>query len=67
VPQNQDGEVVDFRLMPVGHVIERIRATDDFKFDVNLVFLDFALRHGLIGIDDPEYLDVASGLHRPFD
>ncbi|MGC2411123.1 MAG: DUF4743 domain-containing protein [Stellaceae bacterium] len=66
VPQNRDGEVVDFELMPAARVIERIRATNDFKFDVNLVFLDFALRHGLISIDDPEFLDVASGLHRPF-
>jgi len=67
MPQNRDGEVVDFELMPAESVIERIRATDDFKFDVNLVFLDFAMRHGLIPIDDPEYLTVASGLHRPFD
>src|SRR5439155_3210179 len=67
VPRNRDGEVVDFRLMPAESVIERIRATDDFKFDVNLVFLDFALRHGLVPVDDPEYLAVASGLHRPFD
>jgi 8-oxo-dGTP pyrophosphatase MutT (NUDIX family) len=67
MPQNRDGEVVDFQLVPAQHVIGRIRTTDDFKFDVNLVFLDFALRHGLIPIDDPEYLDIASGLHRPFD
>ncbi len=67
VPQNRDGEVVHFELMPAQSVIERIRATDDFKFDVNLVFLHFALRHGLLRIDDPEYLDVASGLHRPLD
>jgi 8-oxo-dGTP pyrophosphatase MutT (NUDIX family) len=67
VPQNRDGEVVDFALMPARDVIERIRKTDDFKFDVNLVVLDFALRHGLIDINDPEYLDVANGLHRPFD
>jgi len=67
VPQNRDGEVVDFQLMPAQSVVERIRATDDFKFDVNLVFLDFAMRHGLIPIDDPEYLTVASGLHRPLD
>jgi 8-oxo-dGTP pyrophosphatase MutT (NUDIX family) len=67
VPENRDGEVVHFELMPANSVIERIRATEDFKFDVNLVFLHFALRHGLIPIDDPEYLDVASGLHRPLD
>jgi 8-oxo-dGTP pyrophosphatase MutT (NUDIX family) len=67
VPQNRDGEVVQFQLMPAKHVIERIRMTDDFKFDVNLVMLDFALRHGLVPVDDPEYLAVASGLHRPLD
>lgn len=67
VPQNSDGEIVRFELMPAQSVVERVRATDDFKFNVNLVILDFALRHGLIGIDDPEYLDVASGLHRPLD
>jgi 8-oxo-dGTP pyrophosphatase MutT (NUDIX family) len=67
VPNNRDGEVVHFELMPARRVVDRIRATDDFKFDVNLVFLDFALRHGLVGVDDPEYLDAASGLHRPLD
>lgn len=67
VPKNSDGEIAHFDLMPADAVIERIRATDDFKFNVNLVVLDFAIRHGLIGPDDPEYLDVASGLHRPLD
>jgi len=67
VPQNGDGELVDFALLPVAAVLERVRTTDDFKFNVNLVILDFALRHGLIGVDDPEYLAVASGLHRPLD
>jgi len=66
-PRSNDGEVVEFKLMPVEQVIETIRSTDEFKFDVNLVMLDFALRHGLIPVDDPEYLDVASGLHRPFE
>jgi 8-oxo-dGTP pyrophosphatase MutT (NUDIX family) len=67
VPQNQDGEIVDFALMPASAVLDRIRTTADFKFNVNLVMLDFALRHGVLRPDDPEYLDVANGLHRPFD
>jgi 8-oxo-dGTP pyrophosphatase MutT (NUDIX family) len=67
VPRNGDGELVEFTLMPAESVLERIRNTDDFKFNVNLVILDFALRHGLIGVDDAEYLDVASGLHRSLD
>ncbi len=66
-PQNSDGEIAHFELMPAGKVIERVRATDDFKFNVNLVILDFAMRHGLLPVDDPEYLDVATGLHRPLD
>jgi 8-oxo-dGTP pyrophosphatase MutT (NUDIX family) len=66
-PKNSDGEIVQFELMPAEAVIERVRTTDDFKFNVNLVILDFALRQGLIPVDDPEYLDVASGLHRPLD
>src|SRR5438067_5905925 len=66
-PKNSDGEIVHFELMPAADVVERVRATDDFKFNVNLVILDFALRHGLIPVEYPEYLDIASGLHRPLD
>jgi Domain of unknown function (DUF4743) len=67
VPKNQDGEIVHFELMPAAAVLGRVRTSDDFKFNVNLVILDFALRHGLLRPDDPEYLDVATGLHRPLD
>jgi 8-oxo-dGTP pyrophosphatase MutT (NUDIX family) len=67
VPRNRDGEIVNFELTMASAVLDRIRATDDFKFNVNLVILDFALRHGLLRPDDPEYLDVATGLHRPLD
>jgi 8-oxo-dGTP pyrophosphatase MutT (NUDIX family) len=67
VPQNTDGELAGFALMPAADVLERVRTTNDFKFNVNLVILGFAVRHGLIAADDPEYLDVASGLHRPLD
>ncbi|MGE5271014.1 MAG: DUF4743 domain-containing protein [Thiohalocapsa sp.] len=66
-PKNSDGELVEFTLMPADEVLDRVRTTDDFKFNVNLVVLDFAVRHGLIALDDPEYLDVACGLHRPLD
>lgn len=67
VPRNRDGEFVDFSLMPAPEVIDRIRAGSDFKFNVNLVILDFAVRHGILCPTDPEYLGVASGLHRPLD
>jgi isopentenyldiphosphate isomerase len=64
-PKNNDGEIVHFALIPADAVVERVRATDDFKFNVNLIILDFAMRHGLIAVDDPEYLEIATGLHRP--
>jgi 8-oxo-dGTP pyrophosphatase MutT (NUDIX family) len=67
VPVNRDGEIIHFELMPASEILERVRATTDFKFNVNLVVLDFAVRHGLLRIDDPEYLEVATGLHRPLD
>ncbi|HJU18619.1 MAG TPA: DUF4743 domain-containing protein [Stellaceae bacterium] len=66
-PECHDGEIVEFRLMSAAAVLDIVRESDDFKFNVNLVILDFALRHGLIRPDDPEYLDVATGLHRPLD
>ena len=66
-PRNSDGEIVEFRLMPAREVVERVRGGDDFKFNVNLVIIDFALRHGLIAADDPEYLDLVTGLRRPLD
>ena len=66
-PRNTDGEIVSFALMDAADVMARVRDTDDFKFNVNLVIVDFALRHGVIGPDDPEYLDLVAGLRRPFD
>jgi hypothetical protein len=66
-PENQDGEFTGFSLMPAASVLDQIRTTSDFKFNVNLVMLDFAVRRGLLRPDDPEYLEVATGLHRPLD
>ena len=67
VPQNTDGEIAEFMLMRADDVIERVRAGDDFKFNVNLVIVDFALRHGLVTAADPDYLDLVTGLRRPLD
>ncbi len=66
-PKNTDGELVAFTLEDAREVIARVRDSDDFKFNVNLVVIDFALRHGLISPDDPEYLDLVTGLRRPRD
>jgi hypothetical protein len=65
VPRNTDGEIASFALMAADDVLERVRAAEDFKFNVNLVVIDFALRHGLVTPDDPDYLDLVTGLRRP--
>jgi 8-oxo-dGTP pyrophosphatase MutT (NUDIX family) len=63
VPQNTDGEVSEFQLLPVEEIIELIRNTNEFKPNCNLVNLDFLIRHGLISPDEPDYLELVSGLH----
>lgn len=67
VPRNTDGEIADFRLMDASEVVARVRSGDDFKFNVNLVNIDFALRHGLVTPDEPDYLDLVLGLRRARD
>jgi 8-oxo-dGTP pyrophosphatase MutT (NUDIX family) len=66
-PRNTDGEIAEFHAMPAREVVARVRDGDDFKFNVNLVIIDFALRHGLITPDEPDYLDIVAGLRRPLD
>jgi hypothetical protein len=66
-PRNTDGEIVAFELRAAREVLDQVRRGDDFKFNVNLVLIDFALRRGLIAADDPEYLDLVTGLRRSLD
>jgi hypothetical protein len=63
VPRNTDGELEGFTLMPIAEIAERVRATDDVKFNVNLVIIDFMIRHGVLGPEHPEYLELVAGLH----
>ncbi len=65
VPRNTDGEVESFELWPMARVLETIRDTEDFKFNVNLVILDFAIRHGLLTPDEPHYQEIWEGLRLP--
>ena len=66
-PRNTDGEVESFELWPFPRVLETIRDSDAFKFNVSLVILDFAIRHGVLQPDDPDYEEIAAGLHLPPD
>lgn len=64
-PQNTDGEVEEFMLLPISDVMDIVRGSDEFKLNCNLVIVDFLVRHGLIGPDHPDYLAIATGLRRP--
>ncbi len=47
-PRPVDGEVDGFELWPIARVMDTVRRTDDFKFNVNLVLIDLFQRLGLI-------------------
>ena len=64
VPRNTDGEVESFELLPWQEVARIVDHTDEFKFNCNLVIIDFLIRHGLITPDHPDYLALAAGLRR---
>jgi hypothetical protein len=46
----------------VRRVLETVRDTTDFKYNCNLVLIDFFVRHGLISADDPQFVAIVSGL-----
>ncbi|HEX2942101.1 MAG TPA: DUF4743 domain-containing protein [Rhodopila sp.] len=58
-PRAADGEVEAFELCPIGHALEAVRSTDDFKFNVNLVLIDLFIRHGLITGEEARSLQTA--------
>lgn len=63
-PVNTDGELDRFDLVPVRSAMARVRDTDDFKFNVAAVMIDFFLRHGLIDPDkEPDYPEICAALH----
>jgi len=65
VPKPSDGEIAEYMLWPIVDVARRVRDTFDFKFNCNLVVIDFLIRRGLIAADAPDYLALVEGLHRP--
>ncbi len=61
-PTPTDGEVDAFYLWPIEDVVDRIRETEDFKFNAALVIIDFAVRHGVLEPGDPEYIDITEAI-----
>jgi isopentenyldiphosphate isomerase len=64
-PMAADGEVGEFMLWPIGKVAEVVRDTFEFKFNCNLVIIDFLIRHGVLDPDtEPDYTAICLGLRR---
>lgn len=67
VPRPGDDEVEEFFLWPMEKVLRHLRESEDFKFNVALVNLDFALRKGFLDPDEePEYQAVVEALQGCF-
>ena len=47
-PDPHDDEVEAFELWPLDRVLDTVRYTDKFKFNVNLVLIDLLIRRGLV-------------------
>jgi isopentenyldiphosphate isomerase len=65
-PRANDGEVHSFELWPVQRVFETVRDTTEFKYNCNLVLIDFFVRHGLLSADDPQFMAIVSGLKKEY-
>jgi 8-oxo-dGTP pyrophosphatase MutT (NUDIX family) len=66
-PRCMDGEVEGFELLPLPDVAALVRDTAEFKPNCSLVVLDFLVRHGVVGPEHPEYLEIVGGLHAGLD
>lgn len=58
-PRPVDGEVSGFELWQLARVLEAVRDTDAFKFNVNLVLIDLFLRLGIIAGEEGSELRAA--------
>jgi len=63
-PANADGEIEEFFLWPIDRLIREMSDTANFKFNVAFVNIDFLIRHGCIGPEDPSYLELVRRLRR---
>ena len=62
-PSNRDGEVEDFQLWPIERVMEVVAGGDEFKFNCNLVLIDFFIRHGFLTKQDDDFDAICGGLY----
>jgi 8-oxo-dGTP pyrophosphatase MutT (NUDIX family) len=60
IPTNQDGEVAEFRLLPLADVCAMLKTGGEFTLDASLVILEFLLRRGYIDREEPNYAELTS-------
>ncbi len=65
-PQPVDGEVDEFMLMPVDAVARIVETSDEFKYNCNLVIIDWLMRTGRIDPEHPDFHALSIGLHQPW-
>ncbi len=63
-PQPNDNEVESFQLYPIEELLDVVANTQNFKFNCAVVVIDFAIRHGIITPEHPDYLALQSGMHQ---
>lgn len=66
VPEPVDGEVDGFTLLPVDDVARIVETGDDFKYNCNLVIVDWLMRTGRIDAEHPDFHAISVGLHQPW-
>ena len=64
-PENTDGEVDGFILMPLEEMAKIIDTTDKFKSNCNLVNIDLLIRSGVITESHPDFKAITALLYKP--
>src|SRR5690606_442572 len=63
-PENRDGEVAGFALLPAAEVAARLREPADFQRNCAVTIVDFLVRHGHVGPGEPDYAALVAALRR---
>ncbi len=62
VPTVNDNEVESFALRPIDDVLTQIADSEDFKLNSAVTIIDFAIRHGIISPETPDYVALCQGM-----
>jgi hypothetical protein len=61
-------EFIELPWREVAEIVERgpVEGPEGFKYNCNLVVIDWLIRTGRIDPDHPDYLELCTGLHAVF-